>query len=158
MAITNILVTKKENISPARIEHHPLYQYDKYEIVPRNGGNQCAVIMYDILPGKSSYPFHYHSSSEEVFFIISGQGTLETVDGVVPVSTGTIIVCPVGESGAHKLTNISSCEPLSYIDIDTVPKTDMATYPHTGKIAIFTTDGFAKLYWQNSNVPYYDGE
>ncbi|MDR0287125.1 MAG: cupin domain-containing protein [Clostridiales bacterium] len=151
-------MTKKEEIKPLHIGFHPAYEYDKFEVSPRNGGNQCAVIFYDIAPGKSSYPFHYHSASEEIFYIISGHGIVETNDGEFPVSSGSIIICPAGENGAHKITNKSDSEVLTYIDIDTVPKTDMCIYPKSGKIGVFTNDGFAKLYKLNDDIKYYDGE
>ena len=158
MVIEKVLVTKKEELQPTHIGFHPAYEYDKFEVSPRNGGNQCAVIFYDIAPGKSSFPFHYHNSSEEIFYIISGQGVVETNDGDIPISAGSVIICPVGEGGAHRITNKSASETLTYIDIDTVPKTDMCLYPKTGKIGIFTNDGFAKIYKTNNDVKYYEHE
>lgn len=158
MPIEKVFVTTKENLQSTHIGFHPAYEYDKYEVLPRNGGNQCAVILYDIAPGKSNYPFHYHSGSEEIFYIISGQGIVETNDGEIPISAGSIIICPAGEGGAHKITNTSQEAVLTYIDIDTVPKTDMGVYPKSGKIAIFTNDGFAKVYKADSDVKYYEGE
>lgn len=156
--IEKIRVTNKEKLQPIHIGYHPSYEYDKYEVVPRNGGNQCAVTIYDIAPGKSSYPFHYHSGSEEVFYIISGQGVVETNDGDVPISEGSIVFCPAGADGGHRITNTSSDGVLRYIDIDTVPKTDMGVYPKSGKLAVFTNDGFAKFYRADSDVSYYEGE
>ena len=156
--IEKIFVTKKEEIKPIRIDIHPAYEYNKFEVSPRNGGNQCAVTFYDIEPGKSNYPFHYHSGSEEIFYIISGYGIVETNDGEIPVSSGSVIICPAGEGGAHRITNKSDSEILTYIDIDTIPKTDMCAYPRTDKIGIFTNDGFAKFYKLNSDVKYYEGE
>jgi uncharacterized cupin superfamily protein len=156
--IEKILVTKKEEINPVRIGFHPAYEYNKFEVSPRNGGNQCAVIIYDIDPGKSNYPFHYHSGSEEIFYIISGHGIVETNDGEISVSAGSVIVCPAGEGGAHKITNTSDSEVLTYIDIDTIPKTDMCVYPKTGKMGVFLNDGFMKFYKLNNDVKYYDGE
>ena len=158
MAIKKIFVGKKEELPSTHIGLHPAYEYDKAEVLPRNAGNQCAVIFYDIAPGKSNYHFHYHIASEEIFYIISGEGILETNEGEIPISAGSVIVCPAGEEGAHRITNTSESEPLTYIDIDTVPKTDMAVYPRTGKIGVFTTDGFAKWYKADGNVKYYDEE
>jgi uncharacterized cupin superfamily protein len=158
MAITKVLVTRKDELQPKHIGFHPAYEYDKCEVSPRNGGNQCAVAFYDIAPGKSNYPYHYHSSSEEIFYIISGNGVVETNDGEIPVSAGSIIICPAGEDGAHRITNISDSEVLTYLDIDTVPRTDMAIYPKSGKVGIFTDDGIAKIFKADDAVKYYDGE
>ncbi len=156
--VKKVFVTKKEELEPAHVGAHPAYEFDRREVLPRNGGNQCAVIFYDIAPGKSNYPFHYHTASEEIFYIISGNGVVETNEGDIPVSAGSVIVCPAGEEGAHRITNRSESEPLSYIDIDVVPATDMAVYPKTGKIGVFTRDGFAKWYKKDGDVKYYEGE
>lgn len=158
MAVKKILVTRKEELQSVHVGAHHAYEFDKADVLPRNGGNQCSVVLYDIAPGKSNYPFHYHVASEEIFYIISGEGVVETNDGDIPISAGSIIVCPAGEDGAHRITNTSDSEPLTYIDIDTVPKVDMAVYPRTGKIGVFTTDGFTKWYKEDGNVKYYDGE
>ncbi|MDR0286763.1 MAG: cupin domain-containing protein [Clostridiales bacterium] len=156
--IDKVLVTKKEEIKPSHVGFHPAYEYDKFDVSHRNGGNRCAVIFYDIVPGKSSYPFHYHSDSEEIFYIISGHGVVETNDGEIPVSQGSVVICPPGENGAHKITNKLDSKILTYIDIDTVPTVDMCVYPKSGKIGVFTKDGFAKLYKSGDAIGYYDGE
>ncbi|MDR0293592.1 MAG: cupin domain-containing protein [Oscillospiraceae bacterium] len=156
--IEKVFVTKKEKIKPKHVGSHPAYEYDKFEVSPRNGGNQCAVTFYDIAPGKSNYPLHSHSGSEEIFYIISGHGTVETGGGEMPVSAGSVMICPAGEGGTHRITNQSDSEVLTYIDIDTVPKTDMCVYPESGKVGILTNDGFAKFYKANDNVMYYEGE
>ena len=36
------------------------------------------VRVYEILPGKSAYPYHYHLKNEETFFILRGEGILLT--------------------------------------------------------------------------------
>ncbi len=158
MAVKKIFTKKKEELESMHIGSHPAYEFDKFDVLSRNGGNQCAVSFYDIAPGKSNYPFHYHVDSEEIYYIISGKGIVETNEGDIPISVGSVIVCPAGEEGAHKITNTSDSETLTYIDIDTIPKTDMAVYPKTGKIGIFTNDGFTKWYKKDTDVKYYEGE
>jgi uncharacterized cupin superfamily protein len=59
--------------------------------------------------------------------------------------------------GAHKLTNASDTENLVYIDFDVVHDVDITEYPDSGKIGIWGK-GINKLYPQNANVDYYDGE
>ena len=156
--IKKVLVTKKDDVKAAHVGFHPAYEFDKRDVLPRDGGNQCAVTFYDIAPGKSNYPFHYHTASEEIFYIIAGEGVVETNEGAIPISAGSVVVCPVGEEGAHRITTPSGSEPLTYINIDVVPTVDMAVYPKTGKIGVFTRDGFTKWYKTDGNVPYYEGE
>lgn len=158
MAAKKVFTTRKEELEGIHIGAHPAYEFDKFDVLPRNGGNQCAVTFYDIAPGKSNFPFHYHTASEEIFYIIAGEGVVETDEGEVPISAGSVIVCPAGEEGTHRITNTSDSEKLTYIDIDTIPKADMAVYPKTGKIGVFTNDGFTRWYKKDGNINYYDGE
>ncbi len=83
---------------------------------------------------------------------------METNEGAISISAGSVIVCPAGEGGAHRITNTSDSEVLTYLDVDTIPVTDMAVYPRTGKIGVFTNDGFMKWYKTDNNINYYEGE
>ena len=158
MPIEKILVTKKQDLTPRHQNAHPVYEFHSYDVVPRHTGTKSAVAFFDIAPGKSNFPFHWHDDSEEIFYIISGEGTLETNGGDIPVSAGTVIFCPAGAEGAHKLTNTSSFEPLCYIDIDTLPKTDLCVYPKTGKIGVYTKSNAGGVFKSDNSVGYYDGE
>ena len=39
---------------------------------------ESLVRVYEIPPGKSAYPYHYHLKNEETFFILKGEGLLRT--------------------------------------------------------------------------------
>jgi len=112
----------------------------------------------EIPPQKSSYPYHYHAGITEVFYIISGQGKLETPDGDKEVRKGDVIVFPPGKEGAHRITNTSESEMLVYLDCDTVSKADVAFYPHSEKVG-FIIDGQPNTFFElASKVDYYKGE
>ena len=64
---------------------------------------------------------------------------------------------PTGPEGAHKLTNSSETEMLTYIDFDVVRDIDIAVYPDSDKIGIWGK-GINKIYPKDGNVDYYDGE
>ena len=54
----------------------------------------------DMLAGVMSYtkgtasPFHYHEVCEHFYFIMEGNGTVETPEGVEPVGPGTMVFIP----------------------------------------------------------------
>lgn len=73
-----IQITNKNSIEPKHKSEHETYEYYKYEVTPRSKDAQCYVAFYEIPPQKANYPYHYHLNSEEVFYIISGKGILET--------------------------------------------------------------------------------
>lgn len=136
---------------------HTDYCYDKKPFISFGEAKQTLVSVYEIPPLKSAYPYHYHHKNEETFYIISGKGLLKTPDGDKEVQAGDLLFFPANSSGAHKLTNTSTTEKLSYIDFDVVHEVDVSVYPDSGKIGIWGK-GINKLYKEDSDVDYYEGE
>ena len=115
------------------------------------------VRVYELSPGKSAYPYHYHLKNEETFFILWGEGLLRTPEGERAVKAGDLLFFPAGEDGAHKLTNTSQSEMLVYLDFDIVHDLDVTVYPDSGKIGIWGKDT-NKIYRIDDDVDYYEGE
>ena len=115
------------------------------------------VCVYEVPPGKSPYPYHYHLKDEETFYILSGFGLLRTPEGERQVKAGDFLFFPAGPEGAHKLTNISAAEPLVYIDFDVIHDPDVAVYPDSGKIGIWGRD-VSSVFFLEDAVDYYAGE
>ncbi|WP_321008679.1 cupin domain-containing protein [Hungatella effluvii] len=106
---------------------------------------------------KSAYPYHYHCKNEETFYIISGSGTLKTPEGEMAVEAGDLLFFPADAGGAHKLTNTSPAEMLTYIDFDTNNDVEAVIYPDSNKIGIWGS-GTNKVFQVEDQVDYYDGE
>ena len=86
-----------------------------------------------ISPGNQSWPYHYHDQSEEIFYIISGQGKLRTYDGEKDIEAGDMVCFPTGEKGGHSILNTSKSESLIYVDLGVkAVKTDIVTMPDDG--------------------------
>ena len=165
--MSKIIITSMNKIAPKHQSEHEQYEYYKYEVTDSkekfevrspNEGNQTVVAFYTLPPGKSNYPFHYHTTNEEVFYIISGSGILETFDSKQPITTGDIIVFPIGKNGAHKITNSSETENLVYLDVDTNNTPDIAYYPHSNKLGIRAVGGIRDNYSMDNKIDYYDNE
>lgn len=160
--ITNVKTAPHKKVSLNQMfdpdnEHKQSFEFENCVISSPFIGNKCNVTAYSVPPKKSNYPYHYHSGVEEVFFIISGTGLLETSKGETAVSEGDVIVIPSGKNGAHRLTNSSDDMPLVYLDVDTSAGQDIVFYPHTNKL-MAVADGFRKWYKIDSDVNYLDGE
>jgi len=160
-----IIITSMDEITPELHNAHTRNEHyksevtpgaQKYEVNSPNEGNQTVVAFYTLPPGKSAYPFHYHTSNEEVFYIISGSGILETSDENIPVRPGCVMVFPVGKTGAHKLTNTGDTD-LVYLDYDVMHDVDVAFYPDSGKIGVWGM-GINQVYRTEDQVGYYEGE
>ena len=115
------------------------------------------VRVYELPPGKSAYPYHYHLKNEETFFVLRGEGLLRTPEGERAVKAGDLLFFPAGADGAHKLTNTSETEKLVYLDSGVMFVMDVCLYPDSGKIAVWGKDT-NKLFRVEDNVPYFEGE
>lgn len=149
--------SKIEEIPVSHRQEHEGYEYFRRKFVPFGEANNALVSVYEIPPGKAAYPYHYHHKNEETFYILSGEGILRTPNGERKVSAGDLLFFPTGPAGAHKLTNCSDTELLTYLDFDVVHDVDIAVYPDSDKIGIWGM-GINRIYPQDSNVDYYEGE
>jgi uncharacterized cupin superfamily protein len=153
----DILKVRFEDIPSKHKSEHDEFEYNKKELVSKSDENKCAISVYEIPPGKSAYPYHYHTQNEEAFYIISGIGILRTPKGDKEINAGDFLFFPANEKGCHKLTNISENEMLIYLDFDTHNEIDVAFYPDSGKIGIWGKN-INQVYKTNQQVMYYDGE
>jgi len=153
-----ISIINKNAIQSKHKCEHESYEYYKYEVTKSSNENQCLVSIYEIPPQKANYPYHYHLKNEEVFYIISGEGILETPEGNITILAGDTIVCPASEGTAHRIVNSSYTERLVYFECDTDNSPDVIGYPNSDKIGIAIKGKPNKLYKNNTVVGYYDGE
>ena len=155
--MSEIKQAKIEDIPAGHRCEHEGYEYFRRKFVPFGGAKNALVSIYEIPPGKSAYPYHYHHKNEETFYILSGEGILKTPEGERQVKAGELLFFPTGPEGAHKLTNSSKTEMLTYIDFDVVHDIDIAVYPDSDKIGIWGM-GINKIYPEDADVDYYHGE
>ena len=148
-----IVLKNLHDIKPKHKQEHDGYDYNKYEVTERKDFDQAYICFYEIMPLSSAFPKHYHSYNTECFYIINGEGIIETDEEDLNVKTGDIIVFPRGKKGTHKLTNTSTSEKLLYIDFDTTNSPDIIHYVDFDKIGIIEHNISSTFY-----VDYFDGE
>jgi len=164
--ISNVKTAEYKEVNLNRIfqpdkQHKKSFEFQKSNVTnPAEAGEgKLSVAFYILQPGKASYPYHYHMGNEELFYIISGCGTLKTPDGDKDVSEGDIIFMPANENGAHQLINTSNA-PLTYLDVDTMQlnSAEVVVYPDTGKFNIMNNGKTVKVFNSDTAVNYLDGE
>lgn len=89
--------------------------------------------LWELPPGKKSFPFHMHHVTEEALFVVSGSAKVRTPEGLTPIGPGDWVMFPPGD-GAHQLINDGS-EPLIYLALGVSTGVDIVEYPDSGKIA-----------------------
>lgn len=97
------------------------------------GGERLACGLWELPPGKKSFPLHAHLVTEEALFVISGTAKVRTTEGETRIGPGDFVSFPAG-GVAHQLVNDGS-EPLVYVGISAGQGVDVVEYPDTGKIA-----------------------
>lgn len=104
---------------------------------------RCSAAFVTVGPGNAAYGYHYHESVEEVFYVISGQGSVRTPKGELSVKAGDAICFPTGEGGAHVIANASESENLVYLDFGTRSACEIVHLPEIGKLMSISKDTFA---------------
>lgn len=159
-------VVSAEKVDWVGRSHGKRYELRRKCLALAAGGTRLGCSLYEVPPGKLSFPYHYHLGNEEAFFILEGQGTLRLPAGNVPIQAGDYIALPTGEASAHQIVNTSDA-PLRYLGMSTMSEPDIGVYPETGKVGFFagaapggrqeqrTLEGFVRL---DSRIDYWDGE
>jgi uncharacterized cupin superfamily protein len=88
----------------------------------------------ELQPGKTSFPYHYHTGIEEGLYILSGSGELRIGKDKVTLRMGDYAAFPAGPDSAHALTNTGT-EPLRYLSFSNQNTTDICGYPDSKKFA-----------------------
>lgn len=151
------LIRRAETAECIEKSDHPRYEFKKKIILSKEESEHFEVSVYEVPPGKSAVPYHYHMRNEEVFFILRGTGLLKSPEGERTVTAGDFLYFPNNEKGAHKITNVSETETLVYADFDIRYELEVAFYPDSDKVGIFGK-GNRLIFPISKQVSYYDGE
>jgi uncharacterized cupin superfamily protein len=123
------------------------------------GGERLSCGLWELAPGKKSFPFHSHHVTEEAMFVISGRGKVRTPDGLTEIGPGDFVQFPPG-GPAHQLVN-DGAEPLVYIGMSAGVGVDVVEYPDSGKVASSVGSSAGRkrfIFRSNSQVDYFEGE
>jgi uncharacterized cupin superfamily protein len=96
------------------------------------GGERLTCSVWELPPGKKSFPLHAHLVTEEALFVLSGRGKVRAPDGLTPIGPGDYVSFPPG-GPAHQLVN-DGTEPLVYVGMSAVTGADVE-YPESDKVA-----------------------
>ncbi|MCK5099833.1 MAG: cupin domain-containing protein [Desulfobacteraceae bacterium] len=135
----------------------PISDFSWKSSLPLGEISKSKYLHFDIkslLPGKFSYPYHFHRNAEELFVILEGEATLRSKEGYQTIEKGDVIFFEEGPEGAHQLCNHSD-EPFVYVDLCTKANVDVCEYPDSCKINILPA---MDIFEEGSKVSYYDGE
>jgi uncharacterized cupin superfamily protein len=123
------------------------------------GGEKLSCGLWELAPGKRSFPMHAHHVTEEALFVVSGRGKVRTPEGTTDLGPGDFVSFPAG-GPAHQLVN-DGAEPLVYVAMAAVSGADVVEYPESGKVscAVGNWPNMKHfMFRKDSQVDYFDGE
>ena len=92
--------------------------------------------LYELPPGKRSWPYHSHTAHEEAVYVLAGAGMLRAADGEASLMAGDFVTLPADERGGHRIVNDSD-EPLRYLMLSTMNEPDITVYPEMEKFGVY---------------------
>jgi len=119
--------------------------------------------------GKRAWPLHAHHVNEEMFFILSGRGSVRMGAETFPVSEGDFIAAPPNPDEPHQIINDSDTT-LTYLCVSTMLEPEVVSYPDSNKIGIIAgrapgkefvkgdKKGVFKFVKDDMGVGYWEGE
>jgi uncharacterized cupin superfamily protein len=122
------------------------------------GTERVGLSQWEVGPGQTAYPYHFHLAEEEVLVVLEGRPLLRSPQGWRRVERGEVVRFPTGEDGAHQLVNDTD-ETLRFLSISTHGQPDVVIYPDEGKLcaAERTPDGSGlKTYFRLAEQVGYD--
>ena len=156
----SVIDSKVINIDELKLEHFEngdKFACDAVRVGSLLGAKDLGFSYDTVPPGKRSCPFHSHRAEAEMFFIVSGNGTLRYGNESRKLRAGDFISCPTGgPETAHQIINDSNA-PLCYISVSTMRAAEVCEYPDSGKIGAFG-GGLKHMTAAADHVDYWKGE
>jgi uncharacterized cupin superfamily protein len=147
--------------------HGTAFKAKLARIGPKIGAKGLGCSLIVVPPGKRAFPFHVHHVNEEMFFILSGTGTLRYGANSYSVRPGDLIASPPGgPEHAHQLVNDGS-EELRYLAFSTLKQPEVVEYPDSDKFAVmsgmppsgdYRQARVAYIGRKENSLDYWDGE
>ena len=99
------------------------------------GGERLGASLYELPPGESTFPYHYHLANEEMLVVLRGRPHLRAPEGWRQLEEGDVVAFPVGARGAHQLANRTGDE-VRFLIISEMRSPDIGVYPDSGKVGV----------------------
>ncbi len=101
--------------------------------LPRPPGWDLAAAVWELDPGATQAPYHFHHGAEELLIVLRGRPTLRTPDGERELEEGEAVHFAKGLAGAHQVSNRSDA-PVRYVIASGATSPEVVEYPDSGKV------------------------
>jgi uncharacterized cupin superfamily protein len=160
MTVANVFEPEFE---PEDSSDPPGYKVRGVQVGKAAGSERLGASVYEIPPGNSICPYHWHAANEEMLIVLSGTPTLRTPESERELAEGEVVAFPVGERGAHKVTNHSAAAVRALI-VSEMNEPEVAVYPDSDKVMVrqqapgTPATGLRAIFRLEDGVDYWDRE
>lgn len=130
-------------------------------LVPR--GHTLGMSLYELLPGQTQCPYHFHHGNEELILVLRGRPTLRTPEVEHELEPGDVAHFPTGPEGTHQVLNRTQ-DAVRYVVVDSKVSPEIIEYPDSGKFASMAFNESQRggplwtIHRLDDSVDYFDGE
>jgi uncharacterized cupin superfamily protein len=141
----------------------PGYERRGAQVGKQAGAERLGACIYEVPPGNSTCPYHWHAANEEMLIVLRGQPTLRTPEGERELTEGEVVAFPIGERGAHTVSNKSEA-PARFLIVSEMNEPEVCVYPDSNKVMAreqapgTPATGLRALFRLDDAVDYWHGE
>ena len=110
----------------------------------RLGAEQVGASLYEVAPGETTWPYHFHHAAEELLIVLSGSLAVRTPKGELELGAGEVVLFPAGLQGAHEERNTGS-EPARFLLVSTRLPLEVTEEPDSGRVNVYSRHGSLRL-------------
>jgi uncharacterized cupin superfamily protein len=121
------------------------FEWRRARVGRQAGARELGASVFELPPGRSTFPLHAHHANEEILVVLSGRPTLRTADGERALDEGEVVAFPVGRAGAHRLDNGDQA-PARVLIVSTMIGPDVVEHLDSQKV-------FARSYPPGADPP-----
>jgi len=127
-------VVSAEDVDPDRHDHGER-RFEQYRLAHETSAEMLGTSLYELAPGRRTWPAHYHTGNEEAIFVLDGELTLwfgpldERREFVL--SPGTYVALPTGPAHAHEV-EATGTEPARFLVVSTMREPDFTVLDGSG--------------------------
>jgi uncharacterized cupin superfamily protein len=113
-------------------------------VAERLGAAQVGASLYEVAPGETTWPYHFHHAAEELLVVLSGSLAVHTPSGEHKLGPGDVVLFPAGPEGAHEERNQGSA-PARFLLVSTRPPLEVTEEPESGGVNVYSRHGALRL-------------
>jgi uncharacterized cupin superfamily protein len=99
------------------------------------GASRLGASLYELPPGESLCPYHWHEANEEMAIVLAGGPSVRTPNGWRELEPGDIVSFVRGREGAHQLANRGD-EPARVLMVSEMNAPELVVYPDSNKTGV----------------------